>query len=72
MYVNIMSKGETEDAGLCSAIRTQAHILKWSALRCWTPRSAEMLALAEEHFWVAENGGRLPSLSERLPVLPDI
>ena len=73
MYVNITPKGETEGLlAFRSAICTQAHSLKWSAPRRRTPRSAEDIGACQRAFLVAENGGRLPSLSERLPALPNI
>ena len=52
MYVNITPKGETgRIVGLCSVIRTQAHSLKWSAQRCWTPRSAKDIGTCQRAFW---------------------
>ena len=58
MYVNIMRKGETE--GLLAFIVPPAHRrtdLKWSPLRCWTPRAAEDISACQRAFLVAKNGG---------------
>ena len=73
MYVNIMPKGETE--GLLAFMVPSAH--RHTALNgvhqdAGHQGQQRTLVLAEECFWWPKNGGRLSSLSERLPVLPNI
>ena len=73
MYMNIMPKGETE--GLLAFVVPSAH--RRTALNGVHQDTGHQgqqrtLVLAKECFWWPKDGRRLPSLSERLPALPNI
>ena len=73
MYMNIMPKGEME--GLLAFVVPSTH--RCTALNgvyrdAGHQGQQRTLVLAKEHFWWLKMVGRLPSLSERLPALPNI